>query len=62
MRFCAVRREPPRTIYKSEQNWLTLAGNEPGAEETPTGFERSPENRVRVLVFTKLPGVGSQKR
>jgi RNA polymerase sigma factor (sigma-70 family) len=47
-----------RSIYKLEQNTLTIAGNEPGVDATPTGFERSAENRVRVFVFTKLPSSG----
>jgi uncharacterized protein (TIGR03067 family) len=40
-------------IYKFEGKTLTIAGTEPGSAASPTGFERSATNRVRVFVFTK---------
>ena len=40
-------------IYKIEGKTLTLAGTEPGSDDSPTGFEPSPDNRVRVFVLSK---------
>ena len=40
-----------KAIYKMEGKTLTLAGNEPGDEAAPTGFET--KNRSRVFVFTR---------
>jgi uncharacterized protein (TIGR03067 family) len=40
-------------IYLLETNRLLIAATEPGAEQPPTGFERSASNHVRVFVFTK---------
>ncbi len=42
-----------RAIYKLEANTLTIAATEPGVEVTPTGFQRSATNQIRVFVFTK---------
>jgi uncharacterized protein (TIGR03067 family) len=40
-------------IYKIEEKTLTLAGNEPGSEREPAGFERSADNPVRIFVLNK---------
>jgi len=40
-----------KVIYKTEGKTLTLAGNEPGNEAVPTGFE--PNVGARVFVFTR---------
>ncbi len=40
-------------IYQLEGKKLTIAANEPGDPSRATGFERTPNSRSRVFVFTK---------
>lgn len=42
-----------KMIYKIEAKTLTIAGNEPGDEAVPTGFERNASSRARVFAFTR---------
>ncbi len=51
---CSVRQyvnKSAKAIYELQGRTLTVAGNEPGEEASPTGFK--PSRQTRVFVFKK---------